>query len=220
MHHRRFHSAAAAIAGAALLAFTTLFAAAAPAPFTQNNNTSEARQDLKDAWLTGKVETVFALNRQLNSFDIDTQVEGGVVHLTGSVESEIDRDLATELARSVEGVTDVRNELRVASATTLTASRRAEREVLGKQRGELRRLIEDASTNAVVKAKLLANQNTKGLNINVDTRNRVVTLSGQVASAEERQLAELLARNTENVAEVRNELIVDSARAARTPAGE
>lgn len=214
MHQRRFRLRAAALAGA-LLALGATFASAAQ-PTSPNANSIEARQDLKDAWLTGKIETLYTFTRPLNPFDIDTQVEDGVVHLTGSVESEVERDLAGELAKSVEGVTEVRNELKVASAASLSSARRAEREQLARQRTDMRRWVEDASTSAVVKSKLLANQNTKGLDIKVETRNRVVTLSGQVSSAEERQLAELLARNTDNVAEVRNELTVDTARAARS----
>jgi hyperosmotically inducible protein len=178
----------------------------------------ETRRDVKDGWIAGRLETLYALNRQLNSFDLDTRVEGGVVYLTGSVETAVERDLAGELARNVDGVTDVRNELKIASASSLPAARRAEREATARQRAELRRWVEDASTTAVVKSKLLANQNTRGLDINVETRNNVVTLRGQVASAEEKQLAELLARNTDEVAEVRNDLSINPAQsAARSP---
>ncbi len=214
MHRRRTRPPVAALLGASLLVFAG-FAAAAPADSLANTTALEAQQALKDAWLMGKIETIFALNRQLDPFDIDTQVQNGVVHLAGSVESDIERDLASELARSVEGVADVRNDLKVASATGLSATRRAERDVLAKQRADLRRWIEDASTTAVVKGKLLANQNTKSLDISVKTRNRVVILTGHVGSAEERQLAELLVRNTDSVAEVRNECSVEGARAAR-----
>ncbi len=45
--------------------------------------------------------------------------------------------------------------------------------------------IDDATTTAAVKAKLLGDPNTKGTKIHVETRGDVVTLSGQVASAEE-----------------------------------
>lgn len=214
MHRRRFPLRAAALV-AALLALGAAIAPAAQSG-TSPSSAVDARQDLKDAWITGKLETLYALNRQLNPFDLDTQVEGGVVHLTGSVENEVERELAGELAKSVEGVSEVRNDLKVASVASLSSARRAERESLARQRAELRRVVEDASTSAVVKSKLLANQNTKGLDVKVETRNRVVTLSGQVSSAEERQLAELLARNTDNVAEVRNELTVDTTRAARS----
>lgn len=174
----------------------------------------EATREVKDAWIAGKLETLFTLNRNLNPFDIDTRIENGVVSLLGTVESPVERDLAAELAKSVEGVADVRNELKVASAASLPPARRAEREALAKQRADMRRWVDDATTSAIVKSKLLANQNTRGLEIAVETRNRVVTLSGQVASAEEKQLAELLARNTDSVAEVRNELSINAPQAA------
>lgn len=212
MPSRRHPRRAASLAAACLFVLSTGTGA------EQNNGATaavEMRQDLKDAWLAGKIETVYALNRQLNSFDVDVHVDTGVVYLTGSVESQIERDLAGDLARSVEGVSEVRNELKVASAAALSGARHTEREALARERSELRRWVEDASITAVVKTKLLANQNTRALDVKVETRNRMVTLSGQVSSAEERQLAELLARNAENVAEVRNELRVDGTRAAR-----
>jgi osmotically-inducible protein OsmY len=59
-----------------------------------------------------------------------------------------------------------------------------------------------------VKSRLLANPNTDGLQIDVDTRGDVVTLTGEVGSAEEKALAEELVRNTGDVQDVRNQLIV------------
>ena len=35
-----------------------------------------------DAWIQRKLETVYLLNRHLNSFAIDTEVRGGAVHLS------------------------------------------------------------------------------------------------------------------------------------------
>lgn len=66
----------------------------------------------------------------------------------------------------------------------------------------------DASVTALVKSKLATNSNTRYLNVDVDTKNGVVRLSGEVWSSEERDLVELLARNTEAVTMVRNNLIV------------
>jgi osmotically-inducible protein OsmY len=74
---------------------------------------------------------------------------------------------------------------------------------------------QDAMTTAQVRSKLLANQNTRNLQIRVETRNGVVRLRGQVSSAEERELAALLARNTGDVMLVQNELIVRSGGVAR-----
>jgi osmotically-inducible protein OsmY len=154
----------------------------------------------KDAWIQGKIETVYALNRHLNGFAIDTDVAQGAVHLTGRVESDIDRDLAGELAKGIEGVVSVDNDLVVAANSRAAPAPGAER--------PLSVWIDDATTTALVKSKLLANENTDGLQIDVDTRGDVVTLSGEVASAEEKQLAEQLARNAGDVRNVRNQLVV------------
>jgi osmotically-inducible protein OsmY len=57
----------------------------------------------------------------------------------------------------------------------------------------------------------MGNPNTQGMQIDVDTRGDVVTLSGEVASSEEKSLAEELTRNTGDVKDVRNQLVVRKA---------
>jgi osmotically-inducible protein OsmY len=74
---------------------------------------------------------------------------------------------------------------------------------------------QDATTTAQVLSKLHANQNTRNLQISVETRNGVVRLRGEVRSAEERELAALLAKYTGDVMWVRNELVVRSGGVAR-----
>jgi hyperosmotically inducible periplasmic protein len=56
----------------------------------------------KDAWIDGRLESVYALNPHLSAFGIDTDVDKGVVILTGQVPSDIDRDLAGELAKGID----------------------------------------------------------------------------------------------------------------------
>ena len=157
----------------------------------------------KDAWIDGQLEAVYALNRHLGAFAIDTEVDNGIVHLTGNVQADIDRDLAGELAKNIDGVVEVDNNL------TIVADARAT-----PKEGEDRSFgawIDDATTTASVKSKLMGNPNTKGMQIDVDTRGDVVTLSGEVASSEEKSLAEELTRNTGDVKEVRNQLVVRKA---------
>jgi len=163
---------------------------------------TEPNGSAKDAWITGKIEAVFVLNRHLNAFNIDTEVTDGAVHLTGKVESDVDRDLAGELAKGVEGVASVDNDLTLDAKARAPASDQASAE---RPFGEW---VEDTTITAAVKSKLLYNSNTDGLQIDVDTRGDIVTLSGEVGSAEEKALAEQLALNTDDVDEVRNRLVV------------
>lgn len=160
----------------------------------------------KDAWLTGKVETVFLLNGHLNNFAIDTNVEDGVVHLSGTVESDIDRDLAVQLAKGVDGVVEVREEL-VVDAEMEPVEHDP---VADEDDRSFGTFVDDATTTAAVKSKLVGNGNIKGLQIDVDTRGDIVTLSGSVETDEQKSLAEELARNTGDVSDVRNNLVVDA----------
>lgn len=185
----------------AVLAGAALSICLAGAPFAYAESQSEYSGELNDAWLDGKVETAFALNRHLNPFRIDTEVENGTVYLDGSVESDVDRDLAGQIAKSVDGVKGVENRLKVEEMKESDMQRAT---------NDLLQNVSDATTTAVVKTKLLANGNTKGLQINVDTENDVVTLTGIVESDEIRDLAEKLAQNTENVKSVENRLEVKS----------
>jgi osmotically-inducible protein OsmY len=153
---------------------------------------------------------VFLLNRHLNNFAIDTDVENGEVHLRGAVESDIDRDLAAALAEGVDGVTGVENELTVEGEAARVA--RDDRNVSNSADTNARTFgtwVDDATTTAAVKSKLIANADTKGLEIDVDTHEDVVTLSGRVNSDQISQLAEQIAHNTGDVASVRNNLVVD-----------
>jgi osmotically-inducible protein OsmY len=160
-----------------------------------------------DAWIDGTLEAVYALNRHLSAFAINTDVDGGIVQLTGNVSHDIDRDLAGELAKNIEGVVEVDNDLTIAPD-----AQRALEDVppQGTDRS-FGTWIDDATTTASVKSKLLANANTEGLQIDVDTRGDQVTLTGEVSSAQEKALAEELALSTGDVKSVHNQLIVRTA---------
>ena len=182
---------------------TTFGAFASLAAFDALADSSTFQGEVRDAWITGRIETAYVLNGHLNPFAINTDVEAGVVHLHGAVASDIDRDLAEEIAKGVEGVTDVQNDLEIDAAKMQAAGH-------GKSGDrDFGSWVDDATTTAVVKSKLLGNEHTQGLKIDVDTQDDVVTLSGRVGSTEERLLAEEIAKNTGDVEAVRNNLVVD-----------
>lgn len=168
-------------------------------------------QPIKDAWIKGKLEGVYLFNQHLSPFKINTKVENGVVNLTGTVDTEIDKDLAGEIARGVGGVQKVNNQLAVESRSGRgRVSEERGRESGGAGSGEngFVHWVKDATITATVKSKLLANGEISGMKINVDTHDNRVTLSGEVESDEARQLAGQIAENTENVVGVENNLRV------------
>lgn len=65
-------------------------------------------------------------------------------------------------------------------------------------------ILDDAGVTAKVKARLMADPEINAFHIDVDTMEGRVTLNGKVASAEQKDEAEKLARRTEGVREVVN----------------
>lgn len=68
--------------------------------------------------------------------------------------------------------------------------------------------IDDTTLTTRVKAKFAEDRVVSAMAINVETLNGVVQLSGFAKSAEERMMAERLARDTSGVKDVRNDIIV------------
>ncbi len=68
--------------------------------------------------------------------------------------------------------------------------------------------MDDASITAAVKAKLIADPEVKGVGIDVDTLAGKVTLSGTAKTAYEKTEAEKLAKHTDGVVSVDNQIVV------------
>jgi osmotically-inducible protein OsmY len=149
----------------------------------------------KDAWIDGKAETTLLFNEHLSAFDINTDVKDGVVVLTGKVEHEVDKALATELIMSLDGVTKVNNQLTVMQEQEDKDS-------------EIMTGLKDSKVETVVKTRLLFESQVSGLDIEVEAKKGTVTLSGKVKSEAERDLAIAIAKRTDDVKNVVDKLKV------------
>lgn len=173
---------------------------------TVEERANSIERSIKDAWLDGKLETALLLNEHLNSFAIDTEVKHGVAVLRGAVESDIDRDLAGEIAQSIEGVSKVENDLVVDKQKSKALNDSDD----AKSRSGFSQSVANATLTARIKTELLANSNTAGLSIDVDSESGQVTLSGDVDSSQEKELAAKIAENARGAQAVVNKLNVKS----------
>jgi osmotically-inducible protein OsmY len=168
-------------------------------PLVAHAAETELEQQLVSARQEGSIWTAFALNRHLNPFKLSIDVKDGRATLNGTVESGVQKDLAEQVALSVEGTESVDNRIKVDPAI-------AE----GNPPGLVQHL-EDATLAATVKSKLLWNSNTRGLDIQVRSENGAITLSGNAQTSAAKELAGQLAENTEGVSQVFNHLSISSA---------
>ena len=77
---------------------------------------------------------------------------------------------------------------------------------VGKDERSAKQVADDAGITAGLKTKYLADKYVKGLSIDIDTYNGVVTLNGTSNSNFSRERAEEIARNTRGVVSVKNNL--------------
>lgn len=99
------------------------------------------------------------------------------------------------------------------SAQTATQDAKAKTQSAGHKTGQAAKDagndVTDAAITTAVKTKFLGDTKVSGLNINVDTNNHVVTLTGTVHSAAEKAEALRLARTTSGVRRVVSKLTMD-----------
>ena len=74
---------------------------------------SRAERLASSAALTAKIKSKMALDDTIEALRIDVDTSGGVVTLTGTVDSPAQRERALQLARETDGVTSVVDRLTV-----------------------------------------------------------------------------------------------------------
>lgn len=77
------------------------------------NTANNAGQSIEDAAITTAVKGKYVLDSDLKAHDINVDTINGVVTLTGAAPSPAAVEKATTVARSVDGVRDVQNQLTV-----------------------------------------------------------------------------------------------------------
>jgi len=151
-----------------------------------------------DATITGMIKTRLAADGRVSASEINVDTTKGIVTLTGNVDGQEARDAAIKLARDTSGVKDVKDMISVRSGTASGEAPDPSR-TLGTR-------VDDAGITMRVKTRLLDDPLVKGLQIDVDTRNTVVFLTGTVGSEAERKQAIEIARTTEGVTNVESNL--------------
>jgi osmotically-inducible protein OsmY len=68
---------------------------------------------MDDSWITTKVKTAIFNEPSLKVMQINVETYKGVVQLSGLVDSAASQAKAVEIARSVQGVTSVKNDLQL-----------------------------------------------------------------------------------------------------------
>ena len=202
-------SGAILIAILALVVLVAVFVYGWRWQITVPDSARDVIRDVSDAGITAQVKAAFALSKRISAYEIGVKTKDGVVTLTGQSPSEIDRELAGNVARDTTGVKQVDNQLRVEPG--LKPSDASLRETSR---------VTDLEIHANLRERLAASEFLSGNEINVSVKDRVVTLTGRTQTPRQKTDVEQLARSIPNVADVVNQLTVTNPGAAQSETSE
>lgn len=188
MNITRYRNALIAAGIAALLGVGVSACGKSPDYAARQEASGSAGAAAQDTSITTQVEARLAADRTLGSSEISVTTTDGVVILQGSVRDADAKSAAETAAQSVAGVTRVDNRLSIDSRDLTVAS--------------AQQAMSDTWITTKVKAELLADRDAKGLKINVDTKDGVVTLEGTVADQDAIEHIKDIAAGVEGVKRV------------------
>jgi len=167
----------------------------------------EVPAEHSDAWLITKVKTTLLFHRNVSATGTEVLAKDGTITLRGEATSAAQKDLTTEYAKDVDGVKDVKNEMKVSPGamkpgqTTMDAKMDAMGEA-----------IDDASITALVKTTMLYHRSTSALNTTVETNEGVVLLKGKAKNGAEKDLATKLVSDVHGVKSVKNQMTIEASK--------
>ena len=144
--------------------------------FTRNASLQNAfhsvKESTQDATTTSRVRTALLLSKRVSPFDITVQTIQGEVTLTGQVPTAEAKTVAGAIVQDTAGVKQVHNDLGI----NPLAERNPETERLGER-------VADLELKTVVDDALSKSPELKDKHIDVQVKNRIVTLGGALDTA-------------------------------------
>lgn len=189
-------------ATAALAGSLALAGAAQPAAAAAQTKPPAATQTPTDDTLKDRINFRLETSDTLHKYDVKVKVDKGVATLSGDVATAAQKAEAERLAK-VTGVTHVQNDIKVDPTEDKSVADRMKSGL--SKTGEK---ITDAWITTKVHWFFMGEDALKGSDINVDTKDNVVTLKGTVKTAAGKTRAVQLAKHADGVKQVVDQLTI------------
>jgi hyperosmotically inducible periplasmic protein len=176
---------------AGLMAVAPLTAGAQDKMDKAVDKTKEVAKDTKvavtDSWLTSKTKIALFADDRVKGSEVKVETKDGVVHLRGKVDSAEAKAAAESVAKGIDGVKSVKNDLQVVSPGARKAVD-----------------AKDADIAKAVETRVKRESDLKKVDVRADSG--VVTLTGEVPTITASAKASEVARGVNGVRSVKNEL--------------
>ena len=153
------------------------------------NVTQEAKTGMSDSWMTSKTKIALFSDDRVKGRQVHVETKDGVVYLRGKVDSSEAKAAATDVAKGIDGVKNVKNELQVVAPSTRAAVE-----------------ADDKQIYKNVEQKFKQDPQLKNAKIDAKVDAGVVILTGEVKSIDTSARASEIARSVPGVRYVKNDL--------------
>jgi hyperosmotically inducible periplasmic protein len=156
--------------------------------------THEAKEAVSDSWVTSKAKIALFADDRVAGKDVRVETVNGQIFLRGKIDSEEAKTAAAEIAKGIEGVKSVKNDLQVvppAARKTVAAN--------------------DKQITKAIETSFGKDAQLKKIDVRTDAG--VVVLSGEVPNISTSAKASEMAHRVDGVKSVKNELRVVQAKA-------
>lgn len=162
----------------------------------------DAKGAITDSWVTSKAKIALFADERVKGRQISVETKSGMVMLRGKVDSEEAKMAAGDVAKRVEHVKGVRNELQVVPP--------ADRPKVD---------TDDKAIMSMVEQRLKEDRQLKGAKINARVDSGIVTLTGEVKSLALCSRASEVLSDVPGVRAVRNDLNYEPRSSSIAPSG-
>jgi hyperosmotically inducible periplasmic protein len=199
MHRFRFFGALAIVAAAVAVMPTYVMSQSTTDKMEQKAKVGmqDAKTGITDSWLTAKTKIALFADERVKSGQVGVETVQGVVTLRGKVDSDEAKVAAESVAKAVEHVKGVRNELQVVPP--------GDRKTTD---------ISDKDITRQIEGRLAADARLKKIDVRTDAA--AVILTGAVSSIGVSAHASELARGVPGVRLVKNDLTYNPAKSDRS----
>jgi len=167
------------------------------------------KESTEDATTTSRVRTALLLSKRVSPFDIKVETVNEEVTLTGQVPTDEVKTVAGAIVQDTSGVKQVHNNLGI----NPLAERNPETEHLGER-------VADLEIKADIDDSFSKSPEMKDEHIDVQVKNRIVTLGGSSETAASRYAPEQISWQASGVKGVTNNIVVTNTAAAPETADE
>jgi hyperosmotically inducible protein len=152
---------------------------------------ADEKAPMKDSWITAKTKIALFADSRVKGSDINVETTQGAVMIRGKVDSDAAKQAAEKIAKEIDGVKAVKNDLQV----VIPAKREATDD-------------KDDAITARVNEQISKDAHLKTAGIHAQTNAGVVSLTGEVADLMTSANASWSAWQVPGVKSVKNDLTV------------